>query len=511
MTKFFIGAGLLLCSFFSMATSLEDALSNAYSVEAGSPAGYEIGGRTVHTGGYIRIRIPVAEAPRLVSLEGPSMQGGCNGFDIYGGSFSMISADEIVNWLEKVTDNSGALLTFTFMTYLKDQCSVCSDSMEWLYALQDLMNGSMASSCEGAGMIVGGLTTAISSDGESASSPEWEAYAAKQSESVSRLGQATLDIGDSAEALKQKAAGFFNNTEKKSIAVNGYVAEGKSETEAKIMADKAFGGNLSFWLAFEGDLDKHLENIVGSSPSIDSLVLPLTFATLGSMNYVTVGDQVSASGSAISPWIDFKTLYNYEQNKSKIEITADVFCPDYDEDDSKGACQNPEPMQFKMKDFMTEFVENMEGKPGGSKGIVNKLGQIDDPTNAPTEAEKEFMRTLPDAANLIGSLLAVSKYDTASAVELYDTYKSKVQTQYLFAWFEALFDGYEKAASSIEWGDDSTHFGVQLVSMIAEQREINRQQYNDVFEESGVTNKELTEAFNQALIAAKFKSGVKDK
>ena len=509
MIKFFVVVGLLLSSSLSMAADLNDALSNAYSIESGSPAGYQIGDRTVHTGGYIRIRIPVAEAPKLVSIEGPTMKGGCNGFDIYGGSFSMISADEIVNWLERVTDNSGALLTFTFMTYLKDQCSVCSDSMEWLYALQDLMNGSMASSCEAAGMVVGGLSTAISTKGKEFGSPEWDAYSSKQTEAVTRLGKASGAVADSADAMTKKAAAFFNNSDKKDMAADGYEDGGDSAPVAKIKSDKAFGGNLSFWLAFEGNLAKHISNVVGVNPSVDDLVLPLTFATLGSLNYVTKDSSVNAYAETIRPWIDFKTLYNYEENTSKINRLAKVFCPGYSSTESKGACQEPTNLQFRMKDFMGDFVKNMEGTPGGSKGIVAKLGQIDDQVNnAPTAAEQQFMNTLPNGATLINSLLIVSKYDSGSARELYETYKVKVQMQYLYAWFEALFDGYSKAASEVMWSDDTDHFGKALTKLISDRREVNRKQYQDLFDEHGVTNKELTEAFNEAIEAAKTKAGI---
>lgn len=509
MIKFFVVVGLLLSSSLSMAADLNDALSNAYSIESGSPAGYQIGDRTVHTGGYIRIRIPVAEAPKLVSIEGPTMTGGCNGFDIYGGSFSMISADEIVNWLERVTDNSGALLTFTFMTYLKDQCSVCSDSMEWLYALQDLMNGSMASSCEAAGMVVGGVVSGIKSEGKDFKTAEWTSFSKKQSEAVTRLGKAGNNLKDSADSMAKKAAGLWDNLGKKGVVQSGYEDGGAIAADAKRLADKAFGGNLSFWLAFEGSLASHISHVVGQSPSIPDLVLPLTFATLGSINYVTKDADIEASAESILPWIDFKTLYYYEDNKAHINRLARVLCPGYSHSESKGACQEPVTMNFKMKDFMAEFVKNMEGVPGVSKGIVAKLGQIDDQVNnAPTVAEQQFMNTLPNAATLINSLLIVSKYDSGSARELYQTYKVKLQMQYLYAWFEALFEGYSKAASEIVWNEDSEHFGKELEALIHDRRELNRKQYQDLFNEHGVTNKELTEAFNEAIEAAKTKAGI---
>ena len=128
-----------------LASALNDAFDGA--VLSSSPGQYQIGGRTVYSGGYIRTRIPMAAPPVPFTIQGPGFSGGCNGIDIYGGSFSYISADEIISWLEKVMANTGALAAYTFMTYLKDACSVCSDTMDTLYAMQDLMKNTMMDSC----------------------------------------------------------------------------------------------------------------------------------------------------------------------------------------------------------------------------------------------------------------------------------------------------------------------------------------------------------------------------
>lgn len=503
---------VILLSSKAFSGDLSDALSSAYDTSASaSGETYKIGGRTVHTGGYVRIRIPVAEAPKLITMEGPSMQGGCNGFDIYGGSFSLISADEIVNWLEKVTDNSGALLTFTFMTYLKDQCSVCSDAMEWLYALQDLMNGAMGSSCEAAGMIVGGISTAIESKGESFSSPEFEAYAANQDSAISRLGQASKSLEDSADGLAKSAAGIWDNDTKKEEIAKGLKAEkGLNDTAAKNQADMILGGNLAFWLVFDGELDKHLSNLVGNNASPDTVLLPLTFATLGSTNFISKGDSTDPSGSAIIPWVDFNTLYNYDVNKDVINRKANILCPSYSETLANGACQEPVAMDFKLKDFIGDFEKMMEGVPGGSKGIINKLGQVDGGDDSKfTDEEEEFMKGLPNANKILGTMIKVSKHDSSVAADLYQSYKNKLKIDYLFSWFDAMFDGFEKASKTIAWPDDAKIMRSALESLISKRREVIRAQYALYVDLEGTTTAELTEAYNSAMAAAKLNAGVK--
>ena len=477
--------------------SLEDALSEGFATASGAGETYEIGDRTVHTGGYIRIRIPTAPAPQLMTVEGPSIQGGCNGFDMYGGSFSMISADELVNWLERVTDNSGALLTFTFITYLKDQCAVCSDGIEWLYDLQDALNSSMSSSCEAAQMITGGISQAIETNGDSFVTPEMEAYGQQQARNWSKLAQNSGEHEDAAESLNKKSAGVDDNLTQRQETAD----EVGKENAAMIS-----GANLAYWLVHSGGAKERFEGLMGGEPNEYEELMPLIFAVLGTEIYtedMTAGS-TEKGYEQIVPWVGVKSMWDYDEDL--IEITANLKCDDTSTDDPFLGCTEPSTFDFKLEDPMEEFDKHMEG----STGIVEKIGTVDGGASAQiTNAQKTYVRNTPGIGPLVRDLTRIAKYDQAEKNKFYRDYKDVIKLNFLKAWFDEFLRAAEYSAKAVAWPDGADSTRGKLLSLIEKRQKAINDEYTNLMDIVNTGDDSYNELLNNAIKSAKTTSGAK--
>jgi len=81
----------------------------------------------------------------LVHIAAPSWKAGCGGIDLFAGSFSFISGDQIVQLMRGVASNAAG---YAFQVALDNVCPDCS---KWINAFQNAvqkMNDLMANSCQ---------------------------------------------------------------------------------------------------------------------------------------------------------------------------------------------------------------------------------------------------------------------------------------------------------------------------------------------------------------------------
>jgi len=108
-----------ICIFVSMvfyassghSQGLEETLNNVFDgMVNGTPPGiYNTQRRGVMSGGRLLAKTQIGSI-RLIDVSPPSLSGGCGGIDMYGGSMSFISKDEIVTFLRQVAANSAGYL-----------------------------------------------------------------------------------------------------------------------------------------------------------------------------------------------------------------------------------------------------------------------------------------------------------------------------------------------------------------------------------------------------------------
>jgi conjugative transfer pilus assembly protein TraH len=113
-----------------------------------------------YTGGSLFMRSP-NKVYQLAAIQFPSAKAGCGGIDVFGGSFSHISAEEFKNMLRNIT---AALPGIAFQLALEAVSPLLGGLTKWAKGLETWINNARINSCETAKAIV---STAAESAGYS--------------------------------------------------------------------------------------------------------------------------------------------------------------------------------------------------------------------------------------------------------------------------------------------------------------------------------------------------------
>ena len=103
-----------------------------------------------YTGGSFFLRSP-NKVYQLAAIQFPSAKAGCGGIDVFGGSFSHISADEFKNMLRNIT---AALPGIAFQLALEAVSPLLGGLTKWAKGLETWINNARINSCETAKAIV---------------------------------------------------------------------------------------------------------------------------------------------------------------------------------------------------------------------------------------------------------------------------------------------------------------------------------------------------------------------
>ena len=128
--------------------SISDKLFDRYS--ANSPGVRSTNKGRVFYGGSFDARINVSPT-ELVGFQAPSISAGCGGIDIFAGSFSLVSKDEIVQMLRGVAQGVPA---YFFNLALSNVCADCADLASELEKRVSEFNKWGRTSCETAGAML---------------------------------------------------------------------------------------------------------------------------------------------------------------------------------------------------------------------------------------------------------------------------------------------------------------------------------------------------------------------
>src|SRR5262245_37500480 len=113
-----------------------------------------------YVGGSLFMRSP-NKVYQLAAIQFPSAKAGCGGIDVFGGSFSHISAEEFKNMLRNIT---AALPGIAFQLALESVSPLLGGLTKWAKGLETWVNNARINSCETAKAIV---STAAESAGYS--------------------------------------------------------------------------------------------------------------------------------------------------------------------------------------------------------------------------------------------------------------------------------------------------------------------------------------------------------
>jgi len=103
-----------------------------------------------YTGGGLVMRSP-NKVYQLAAVQFPSAKAGCGGIDVFGGSFSHISAEEFKNMLRNIT---AALPGIAFQLALESVSPLLGGLTKWAKGLETWINNARMNSCETAKALV---------------------------------------------------------------------------------------------------------------------------------------------------------------------------------------------------------------------------------------------------------------------------------------------------------------------------------------------------------------------
>jgi len=104
---------------------------------------------------YIRGRVMSVD---VINFTPPSFAAGCGGIDIFGGSFSMINAEQFVALLRAIAQNAAG---YAFQLALKNICEQCATIVSGLQTAIQAMNEFTGNSCQMAQGVVNGGAKAL--------------------------------------------------------------------------------------------------------------------------------------------------------------------------------------------------------------------------------------------------------------------------------------------------------------------------------------------------------------
>ena len=110
--------------------------------------------RGIISGGSLTVRNKVMTAS-LFNFQPPSVNFGCGGWDLFSGSFSFISSDQLIAMMRSI---ASAAVAYAFELALRAICDDCANVMTNLKKAADYMNGLQMNSCR-IGEIIGKAAT----------------------------------------------------------------------------------------------------------------------------------------------------------------------------------------------------------------------------------------------------------------------------------------------------------------------------------------------------------------
>jgi conjugative transfer pilus assembly protein TraH len=150
------------------------------------PTAYQGQSAGYYSMGNVFVRFPQRNVS-VANVQLPSLRAGCGGIDIFTGSFSFISAAELVALLKAIANNA---VGFAFKLAIDTLCPECGKVMAELQTYAQMMNNYMMNSCETAQDIVGGIWPRS----ERSASLRRNLIGAKNSTSVSPLSMSPQQV-----------------------------------------------------------------------------------------------------------------------------------------------------------------------------------------------------------------------------------------------------------------------------------------------------------------------------
>lgn len=347
----FIGFGLLSVGAFNLANAgLQDQIDGVFNGMTNvTPTGvYDSQRRGVLFGGSLEGRFEVMR-PNILTFSPPSLDAGCGGLSMFGGSFSFINADEFTQLLRDIAQNA---VGYAFSIAIDAMCPTCADEMQKLQSrIQDL-NGLAKSSCQIATSLVDAARGPGAND--------------KKQQKTMIDGVASGMVGGISDFLGE---------------INGALTPTQQTAQNSTAAEKLAASSNSVWELIES---KQVESwfFVGGDDEVKRILMSL----MGT--YVNAYEDDDIWAGYYPPTISFKDFFSNDDVNAE-ESTVEAYTCDTAADPK---CLSPfigppitiTPMRQRVKAMLLGDGAN----PGIIDKWINNAGALDDP-------EQQFLSVAP--------------------------------------------------------------------------------------------------------------------
>ena len=336
-----------------------------------TPGAYEAANRGVFSGGSFFYRSKIFD-PKIVTFVPPGYRAGCGGIDLFGGSFSFINADQLVQLFRSIAANAVGLL---FQMALAVVCSECSTLIQKFQDIVRELNSMLKNSCE----IADGLVTNT-------------ANAIKNSDTLTgALGNMVNDMGDAFQSFTNSFDGG-NDPDPRSARITSDPT-GASEDNAygnivwKAILDTGLPGRY----LFSGDDAAEILMSVTGTIVIEKPTQTSTPSASGSGSNNIDG---TSKTKTMVPRIELKDfLYGSENNQALVRYR----CSDGTGIDQ---CLDPKDQDFTFDGYKKRLYKSICGVDLGSPctgGLVRALASNNEASGNDLSADqKALLLSLPN-------------------------------------------------------------------------------------------------------------------
>jgi conjugative transfer pilus assembly protein TraH len=415
--------------------SLQDEMDSFFSDMSNvtSPGVYETQRRGVFSGGRYTTKSKIFDE-NLVSFAPPSWKGGCGGIDMYNGSFSFVSGEQIVQLLRQVAANAKG---YAFQLALDNVCPDCSKHIEAFQKKVQALNQHLGNSCQLAQGIVNDTVSSFDMKGKT---------------DASIAATTTGLVNDVFGAREETETG---KAPEEALGEDELI---KRELAGNILWQQLQKHNAKAWFTY-GD-EALLETIMSLTGTI------IRKPPIADPSYT--GDPAEAD-----------SIMPLETKPPKPDLlraileggTVEVYnC------DTEDKCLNPTEANLTL-DGLGRKVENMLLGTGSNPGIIAKFARNQGTLNA---QEQAFMSNLPAGAGTIVRNLAVLSEDAARIFALKAS--NTIALTMVYTTTEELFRAASLAVSQSRAPHQSRAFELISSSQMQVRRDYGelRAQYGDV-------------------------------
>ncbi len=376
------------------------------------------------TGGELTVKNHISNE-NLISFVPPSFEAGCGGIDLFGGSFSFISAEQFVQLLRNIAANAAG---YAFKLALGAMCPDCAAILEQLQKAIQQLNQMFSNSCKAAKFLV---DKALEAPLESM----------RQKGALISLGEGWGDL-------------FQTNTTTTGVDPLSQAQQANPDRYGKVIT-----GNL-VWRALKA------QTVSGWFQYGDTALLEAMMNITGT---VIIGEQEdSDDGKGKAPRIipvsgnrlTFADIIHGNMGSAAVNTLK---CDTHGED----GCKNPSPGAITIRGFEPLVRRKLIDGENGSPGLVSRIAAN---SGSLTAADKAFLS--PQRFQLAAMIVRLARYGSGLAETYADAAAPHIAYELAYVVVEDLFRAVQSAA-----GVQDHAFVQQLLEHIKEARANLRNEY----------------------------------